>query len=104
MEYTNEDLLNLRIYSIAELEYIHSITIFNRKYMILENHPCGCFNCLKLFTDKSIKRWIDDNTTAICPFCSVDSVLYQNDQYPLTMNLMRQMYKRYFESRLIYHI
>lgn len=35
----------------------------------------GCFYCLMIFRAKSIREWIDDNQTALCPVCQVDSVM-----------------------------
>src|SRR5437762_2132181 len=36
---------------------------------------CGCFYCLREFNFHQITRWVDDDDTALCPFCEIDSVL-----------------------------
>lgn len=36
---------------------------------------CGCFYCLAIFDVTRIRAWTDDDLTAICPHCSVDSVI-----------------------------
>jgi len=42
---------------------------------------CGCFCCGKKFrpAEYPIKEWIDEETTALCPFCGVDAVLSTAD-------------------------
>ena len=36
---------------------------------------CGCFYCFKEFAFERIAERIDDNETALCPYCGVDAVL-----------------------------
>lgn len=36
---------------------------------------CACFNCLKIFSPDLIRGWTDDDETALCPFCEMDTVL-----------------------------
>lgn len=35
----------------------------------------GCFYCTTVYAPKLIKEWIDNNQTAICPICGIDSVM-----------------------------
>ena len=46
----------------------------NRK-ILTKSSRCGCFYCLKIFEPKEIKDWCDNGTTAICPYCGIDSLL-----------------------------
>ena len=48
---------------------------FNNKEQISRSKRCGCFSCLGTFDATTIKYWIDNDTTALCPICSIDSVL-----------------------------
>lgn len=36
---------------------------------------CACYFCFHFFQFDEIKEWTDQNDTAICPYCSVDTVL-----------------------------
>jgi hypothetical protein len=36
---------------------------------------CGCFYCLKTFPFIIIHQWTDNDATAICPRCGMDSVI-----------------------------
>lgn len=35
---------------------------------------CGCAYCLKIYETKEIVEWVDSDTTAVCPKCSIDAV------------------------------
>lgn len=53
---------------------------------IMDSSVCGCFDCKKTFHPTEIKNWTDVNSekgkTAMCPYCSNDTVLGKN--YPVT--------------------
>ena len=52
----------------------HKLSIYNRK--ILESvHLCGCFSCIRVFPVTAIKEWTDKGQTALCPNCTIDSIL-----------------------------
>lgn len=36
---------------------------------------CGCFYCEAVFAADEIQQWVDDDLTALCPRCGIDSVL-----------------------------
>ena len=36
---------------------------------------CGCFYCRSTFAPSEIEEWIDDDQTAMCPKCGIDSVI-----------------------------
>jgi hypothetical protein len=35
----------------------------------------GCFHCMTIFPPSEITEWIDNEETAICPYCGIDAVL-----------------------------
>lgn len=37
--------------------------------------PCGCFYCERTFDASEITEWIDNDSTAVCPYCRIDSVI-----------------------------
>lgn len=61
---------------------------------------CGCFYCLKIFEPKEIDEWVDDNQTALCPYCGIDSVIYDNKVYPVTKELLEEMKSFWFDNKL----
>ena len=76
----------------------------NNKPELETNQKCGCFNCLKIFNSSEIAEWVtDDNPadkygTAICPKCSVDSVIGECTGYPITDDFLGDMYNLWFED------
>ena len=57
---------------------------------------CGCFYCLKIFDPKLITKWCDNGKTAICPFCGIDSIIYDNKYYPVTEKFLEAMNYEWF--------
>lgn len=76
--------------------YRHSIC---NKEELRKSKKCGCFYCIKIFNTKEIKEWIEENSgaeTAICPYCDVDSVIAESDEYDLNKELLNYMYNIWF--------
>lgn len=46
---------------------------------IMKSQKCGCFYCLNIFDKNQIGHWVDEEQTAICPKCGIDSVLSDFD-------------------------
>ncbi len=84
----NEELLR-------ELENAHVCCSHNRDNLLKVN-KCGCFYCLKIFNPKLINDWCDNNNTAICPFCGIDSIIYENIFYPINKKFLKEMKKMWF--------
>lgn len=57
---------------------------------------CGCFYCLSIFRPSEIVEWIDDDQTAICPKCPVDSVIGSASGFPVTKEFLKRMYDYWF--------
>jgi hypothetical protein len=36
---------------------------------------CGCYYCLRTYSPKEIREWVDGQETALCPKCGIDSVV-----------------------------
>ena len=69
----------------------------NHKPELEKDAVCGCFCCGKIFSPSEIEEWIivnnpcDKRGTAICPHCSVDSVIGESSGYPITDEFMKAM-------------
>jgi hypothetical protein len=57
---------------------------------------CGCFYCLAIFDPAEINRWIDHESTALCPQCGIDSVIGSASGYPVTKGFLRKMQEYWF--------
>lgn len=45
------------------------------KDAVKTSDKCGCYHCLAIFPSEKVSDWTDNNQTALCPNCSVDSVV-----------------------------
>lgn len=61
-----------------------------------ESEICGCFYCLEIYPPKEIQEWIDDEITAQCPHCGIDSVIGMKSGYPITVEFLQKMKNRWF--------
>jgi hypothetical protein len=57
---------------------------------------CGCFYCLEVFSPGEIEHWTDDDDTALCPKCGIDSVIGSASGYPIEREFLRKMHDRWF--------
>lgn len=62
---------------------------------------CGCFCCERVFNAADITEWIDEDQTAMCPRCGIDSVLGSANCVPFRLNgaeFLARMSARWFGS------
>lgn len=57
---------------------------------------CGCFYCLDIFDYDDIAEWTDDGNTALCPDCSIDSVIGSESGFPITKDFLSAMKDLWF--------
>jgi len=70
----------------------------NHRILLEKDTICGCFHCCKLFAPSKIEDWIDDkiDSTAICPYCGIDSVIGESSGYPITEEFLKRMSRHWF--------
>jgi hypothetical protein len=69
---------------------------------ILRSDRCGCFYCKRIFASSEVVGWCDtrghpDGVTAICPYCSIDSVLGDASGFDITAAFLEAMHQRWFK-------
>jgi hypothetical protein len=74
---------------------------------------CGCFYCLAVFPPSEVTEWIDwpadtpagaENArgqTALCPRCSIDSVIGSASGFPITPEFLARMEAHWFGMRAL---
>ena len=84
-------------YSKELLHAAHKISYANKTRLSVPQ-KCGCFYCLRFFSSEDIVDWSVDKPdwTAICPYCGIDSVIGENDGYPLTEDFLEEMFEEWF--------
>lgn len=80
---------------INDLKNAHKYSSYNREQLD-KAKMCGCFYCLEIFDPMLINNWCDGNQTAICPYCGIDSVIADSEDYPITKDFLGQMSKFWF--------
>ena len=84
-------------FGIETLEAAHKRSGPNRDE-VLASDVCGCFYCLATFPPAEIDTWVNDESYATCPKCSIDSVIGNKSGYPVTDPIFLQaMYNHWFE-------
>jgi len=77
------------------LEKAHRASIHHRKQLETSS-VCGCFYCGAIFSPQEITEWIDNDDTALCPYCGIDSVLGDSSGFPVTKEFLGEMRKYWF--------
>lgn len=69
---------------------------FKNKEDLLISKKCGCFYCLRIFEPIKIEEWLDNEETAICPYCGIDSVIGDSSGYTITRDFLEEMNRFWF--------
>jgi hypothetical protein len=72
---------------------------FRNRDEIMASDLCGCFYCLAVFPPGAVEQWMtekDGSQTALCPKCTVDSVIGSRAGYPITEEFLVSMEARWF--------
>ena len=75
----------------------HSYCTRNRE-TLKRSKKCGCFYCLNIFSASEIDQWIDEDQTALCPHCHIDSVIGDASGYSVTKEFLKTMNEYWFSS------
>lgn len=83
-------------FSAADVETAHQHSISHRPE-IERSEMCGCFYCRKTLVPVEISEWTDDETTALCPHCGIDSVVGSASGFPVANDMfLDEMHRRWF--------
>lgn len=72
-------------------------TMYN-KDELAHSEKCGCVYCGSIFNPNEITKWTDENNTAICPYCGVDSVIADSDDIDLNHEFLEELHREYFRG------
>ncbi|WP_444996276.1 hypothetical protein [Aliikangiella sp. IMCC44359] len=78
----------------------HQFSSLHRE-QLMKSEKCGCFYCLKIFHPEKIVEWVDEvdsnvGQTAICPYCSIDSIVGSASNVPITPEFLKGMNQVWF--------
>lgn len=83
--------------SAYDLTRAHKHSIRNRAEL-LSSDLCGCFHCLSVFAPSEIGEFWDDEMTATCPRCGIDSVIGSSSGFPIETDFLRAMNAKWFDA------
>ena len=85
---------------LSDFDYItlERASMHNRA-SLESDQKCGCYYCNRIFHPREIKEWTDQGTTAICPYCGMDSVLRESSKFPITEEYLQKASRRAFASK-----
>lgn len=65
---------------------------------LLASPTCVCVLCLRTFPPSAIVQRVDDDPTAICPHCGIDSVIGFASGYPINAGFLERMHSHWFTA------
>lgn len=69
----------------------------NHRAEIEASSLCGCFYCCATFKPAEIEEWVDDDRTALCPRCGIDSIIGDASGFPVTaVDFLERMSRYWF--------
>ncbi len=57
---------------------------------------CCCIYCQRFFPADEVVEFVDDDETALCPYCGIDSVIVLGADEKISKELLAELNKRYF--------
>ena len=69
---------------------------FKNRSELDRSDACGCFYCPNTFKRSEVFEWTDDETTALCPQCGIDSVIGSAVGFQLSREFFQKMNDRWF--------
>ena len=79
----------------TQLQKLHACSSHNRS-LILSANKCYCFYCKAVFDSREIEDYADNGQTAICPKCSIDSVIPDSADDGIDEKVVTEMHEYWF--------
>ncbi len=81
---------------IQDLDFVKAHDHTEYQQEILNSKSCGCFYCLETFSPNEIDQWHGEDIDgveplALCPKCSIDSVLGSGSGFPIEHFFLKKM-------------
>ena len=71
----------------------HSI---DNKSKLYKSKIVGCYQCCEIYSPQEIQDYVDNNQTALCSKCGIDSVLPDSIGFPITRQNLEILKAIYF--------
>ena len=81
--------------SALKMAHGHS---FKNRVEIENSGLCVCFNCKSAHFSILVRQYVDSGETALCPGCSVDTLIGDASGFDLTPAFVQAMHTYWFDS------
>lgn len=72
---------------------------FNNYNRLLDSKICGCYFCLSIYSPKEVFEFSGGtDTSALCAYCGIDSILPENPEIELTKENLKQLQEYWFSA------
>ena len=68
----------------------------NNREELSQSTLCGNFYCLAIYQPSEISEWVDEDQTAMCTKCGIDSLIGSACGYPVTAEFLQKMHDHWF--------
>jgi NAD-dependent SIR2 family protein deacetylase len=79
----------------GDIQAAHKHSIHHRAEIMLST-LCGCFHCFATFSPSDVSEWTDQEDTALCPKCGIDSVIGDRAGFPISREFLQTMKAHWF--------
>ena len=62
-----------------------------------QSNVAGCFYCQSVFPATKVTHFLENERTALCPECRIDSVLGDASGFPIAPPFLAEMHQYWFE-------
>jgi hypothetical protein len=63
-----------------------------------QSQVAGCFYCTSVFLATEVIQFLENERTALCPTCMIDSVLGDASGFPISPAFLAEMHQYWFEG------
>jgi hypothetical protein len=78
-----------------EQKQLHLLSSKHR-VVLTKSNLVGCFYCEEIYSPLQIVEWVDEDNTALCPKCGIDSVVPDSCSPNFGKELLVNMHKYWF--------
>ena len=71
----------------------------HNKELLEKTDKCGCYYCLEIFNTNEIEDYIEEEDTALCPYCGADSVIPEINDIKITEDFLKSMNEYWFNGK-----
>ena len=91
-------LRGYRFYSYEKESRMHKLYAYasHNKHMVEKSDKCYCFHCKSMFESSEVDSYLENEQTALCPKCNIDSVIPDSVDDTVDESVIAEMHDYWF--------